>query len=485
MTILNQVPVSDSIAWSQIQKQLQVLLLGEAGALVLGTIIFIVGLSAMLVYCVRPKPRAGLLLWFGLIALLYGVRLLATLDTVHLLIGLPEISWRYLIPFINYLILIPFVLFIEETYGRGWKSSLRGLFWIQTLYAVAAILADSIRRAPESSPDPVYLFFFGLTFILLLGRFFNYQPPMFEESRAIYIALFVFILFVANEHLVTLRLVPWSLRLEAIGFFLFVLLLGCISVRRFLLNEQRLAALQHEMDAAWQIQASILPRTLPTLEGCRLAVRYVPMASVAGDYYDFVTVDNTHLGILIADVAGHGVPAALIASMVKVALSSQCMCVSDPAAVVSGLNQVLCRQETGQFVTAGYLLLDLKNATGLYSGAAHPPLLLWRSADGKIQEIHENGLPLGFRPNEQYSNVPIHLIPGDRLLMYTDGIIDAASPSGDFFGEQSFKEFIKNHSPLTGDRFADLLLQDLTIWSGRKAGRTQEDDLTLIIVDIV
>jgi serine phosphatase RsbU (regulator of sigma subunit) len=209
------------------------------------------------------------------------------------------------------------------------------------------------------------------------------------------------------------------------------------------------------------------------------------MASVAGDYYDFVAVDDTHLGVMIADVAGHGVPAALIASMVKVALSSQGTCGSDPAAVMSGLNQVLCRQETGQFVTAGYLLLDLKNATGLYSGAAHPPLLLWRSADGTIQEIHENGLPLGFRANAQYANVPIRLIPRDRILMYTDGIIDATSPSGDFFGEQRFKEFIRNHSHLSGDRFADLLLQELAMWSGRKAGRTQEDDLTLIIVDIV
>jgi sigma-B regulation protein RsbU (phosphoserine phosphatase) len=482
---MNQVTVSDIVEWSQIQKQVQLLLLGEAGGLVLGTIISVVGLLAILVYCVRRKPRAGLLLWFGLIALLYGVRLLANLNTVHLLIGLPEISWRYLIPFINYLILIPFVLFIEETYGRGWKSSLRGLFWIQTFYAVAAILTDSIRRAPEGSPDPVYLFFFGLTFILLLGKFFNYQPSMFEESREIQIALFIFILFVINEHLVILRVVPWSLRMEAIGFFLFVILLGYIAVRRFLLNEQRLAALQHEMDAAWQIQASILPRTLPTLEGCRLAVRYVPMASVAGDYYDFVIVDDTHLGILIADVAGHGVPAALIASMVKVALSSQSMCGADPAAVVSGLNKTLCTQEIGQLVTVGYLLLDLKNAAGLYSGAAHPPLLFWRSADRTILEVQENGLPLGFRPNEQYANVPIRFIPGDRILMYTDGIIDAESPSGDFFGEQSFKEFIRINSHLTGDRFADLLLQDLAVWSGKRVGRTQEDDVTLIVVDII
>jgi sigma-B regulation protein RsbU (phosphoserine phosphatase) len=484
MTIMDQVPAPDGMTQSQMQQQIHALLLGDADNIILGTIIFVAGLAAILVSCVRLKLKAGLLLWFGLIALLYGVRLLADTDTVHLLVGMPETFWRYLISFIGHLILIPFVLFFEQIYGKGWKSSLRGLLWIQALYAVAAILTDTIQQSPESLPDPVYLFFSGLTAILVLGRYFAYQPPLFEESRAISVGLFIFILFVVNEHLVIMGLVPWSLRIEPLGFLLFVILLGFIAVRRFIINEHKLAALQHEMDAAQRIQASILPRELPSMKGCRLAVRYVPMASVAGDYYDFVTVDGARLGVLIADVAGHGVPAALIASMVKVALSSQVSCWSDPAAVVSGLNQVLCKQQTGQFVTAGYLLLDLKEKTAFYSGAAHPPLLLWRGLQKEILQFQENGLPLGFRPHETYASVPIRLVPGDRILMYTDGIIETAHPSGDLFGEERFKAFIKEYSNLPADRFADSLLHDLAAWSGRKAGRAQEDDVTLIVADI-
>jgi sigma-B regulation protein RsbU (phosphoserine phosphatase) len=484
MAVWDQASAPDSIARSELQQQVQALLLGDAGALVLGMIISVVGLSAVSVFYVRRRPKARLLLWFGLIALLYGVRLLAGTDAMHLLVNLPESSWRYLIPIINYAILIPFVLFFKEIYGRGWKSCLQWLVWIQTLYAVAAILADSIRQSPGSFPDPVYLFFIGLMIVLVLGRVFGYQPPMLGENRAIYVGLFIFILFVVNEHLVILGVVPWSLRLEAVGFFLFVVLLGCIAVRRFNINEQKLAALQYEMDAAWRIQASILPRELPGMEGCRLAVRYVPMASVAGDYYDFVAVDDTHLGVLIADVAGHGVPAALIASMVKVALSSQATCGSDPTGVVSGLNQVLCKQQTGQFVTAGYLLLDLREKIAFYSGAAHPPLLLWKGKERAILEIQENGLPLGFRPNEKYATVSIGLASGDRILMYTDGIIEAANPSGDFFGEERFKACIRAHSHLPADSFADSLLRELAAWSGKKVGMAQEDDLTLIVIDI-
>jgi len=482
---MNQDSAAGNIALSQIQQEVQALLMGDAGALIAGVALCVIGLSAISAFGIRRRPRAGLLHWFGLIALLYGTRLLARTDTIHLLFGLPESFWRYLIPFITYAIIIPFALFVEEIYGRGWKSSMRALVWIQSCYAVAAILVDIIRQSPESVPDPVYLFFAGLVCTLVLGRIFAYRPPLFTESRAIFIGLSIFILFVVHEHLVDLRLVPWSLHLETLGFFLFVILLGVIALRRFIINEQKLAALEHEMDAARRIQASILPREPPPVTGCRLAVRYLPMASVAGDFYDFVPVDDSRLGILIADVAGHGVPAALIASMVKVGLSSQAAHWSDPAAVLAGLNQVLCKQQTGQFVTAAYLLLDIKESRALYAGAAHPPLLLWQRADGEILEVEENGLLLGFRTRENYTNVPISFFRGDRIFMYTDGIVEAPGRSGDLFGAQRFKEFIRANSHLPVDTFADMLLQDLAAWSGKKAGSAQEDDLTLIIMDIL
>ena len=481
---MNQAAAPDTTAWIYNQQQTYSLLVNDAGSVILGSIISIAGLFAISVYWIRRKPKAGLILWFGMIALLYGVRLFATTTTIQLLIGLSEDFWRYLISIVNYSILIPFVLFLEEIYGKGWKSSLRVLLWIQIFYAVVAILTDIILQTPESIPDPVYLFFLGFTVILALGSYFNYQPPMLEESRAIYIGLSVFILSVVNEHLVRFFLVPWTLRLEAICFLLFVILLGYIAVRRFLKNEQKLIALQHEMEAARQIQASILPRELPTLEDCTLAVKYVPMASVAGDFYDFIAVDKTQLGILIADVAGHGVPAALVASMLKVALSSQASSHLDPAGVVTGINQILCKQQTGKFVTGGYLMLDLRAKTALYSGAGHPPLLLWRKAERKVLDLEENGLLLGFRPEEKYTNIRFQLAPGDRIFLYTDGIIEVMNQSGDFFGADRFKAFIKSHKHIPVDHFADSFLRELSRWSGNKSDEGYEDDLTLIVLEI-
>src|SRR6202041_2762466 len=104
----------------------------------------------------------------------------------------------------------------------------------------------------------------------------------------------------------------------------------------------QLQTIQKELETARQIQLSILPAEVPKLEGLDIAARYIPMTSVAGDFYDFIVVDEKHLGILIADVSGHGMPAALIASMLKIALAAQVPHAADPAQVLSGLNQALC-----------------------------------------------------------------------------------------------------------------------------------------------
>lgn len=472
-----------------VDQQVKDLLRGDITAIVLGVILSVIGLSALTVSCLRWKSKDFLLLSFGLFSGLYGVRLLANRETIHLLFDAPPRLWLYLEAFITQVILIPLLLFAQAVYGRGWKSSLRGLLWIQTIYAVVAILVDSLYRTPHKAPEPVLLLGLLLATVLVLGRVFGYRPPrtFFDrsETRSLIIGSLILSLFVINEHLVGAQSVPWRWRVEPIGFFIFVCCLGYIAVRRFFTNAQQLLVVEEEMAAARRIQSAILPQQMPSIPGVRLAVRYVPMTSVAGDFYDFLPVDEKRLGILVADVSGHGVPAALIASMVKMALASQAANASDPAQVMFGLNQSFCRQPLhGQFITAGYLFLDLEQRTALYAGAGHPPLLLWRKASQTVYEFQENGLILGIRAHEKYSNIPLRLESGDRILLYTDGILEASNASEDFFGEKRFKEFIRNHAHLSADRFADGLLQDLSAWLGNEAGQAPEDDLTLVVVDV-
>src|SRR6516225_756295 len=136
---------------------------------------------------------------------------------------------------------------------------------------------------------------------------------------------------------------------------------------------EQLLALNTALEMARQIQLSILPHTLPKLSRLDIAARFLPMTSVAGDFYDFIRVDDEHLGILIADVSGHGLPSALIASMLQVALTAQAAYAAEPAKVLSGLNSALCGKFTQNFVTAAYVYVDLEQNLIRYAGAGHPP----------------------------------------------------------------------------------------------------------------
>ena len=138
----------------------------------------------------------------------------------------------------------------------------------------------------------------------------------------------------------------------------------------------RLREIQRELETARQIQFSILPEKTPKMAGVDIAARYIPMSSVAGDFYDFIAVDEQHLGILVADVSGHGMPAALIASMLKIAFAAQTMHADNPAQVLQGLNQALCGKFQHQYVTASYAFVDMEKRTLTYAGAGHPRLQL-------------------------------------------------------------------------------------------------------------
>ena len=246
--------------------------------------------------------------------------------------------------------------------------------------------------------------------------------------------------------------------------------------------ERQLQAIRNELETARQIQSSILPREIPSIAGLDIAARYVPMSSVAGDFYDFLVVDEKRIGILVADVSGHGMPAALIASMLKIAFAAQSARATDPAGVLSGLNQVLCGKFQGHYVTAAYAFVDTEKQTLCYAGAGHPPQLLREKSSGTVRSVIENGLFLGYFPNATYGAVEIPFRRGDWVVLYTDGITEMTGESEEQFGEARLKEFLESHSDLSAAGFADNLLERLSLWSGRASGKEPDDDVTLLAV---
>jgi serine phosphatase RsbU (regulator of sigma subunit) len=328
--------------------------------------------------------------------------------------------------------------------------------------------------------------FFAILIIIVI--FVNMYRPglkMTQELKVLRIGTLILGALALHANLIGLNIfrLPLGRNIEPLGFLALIGCLGIIVIRRFFDNEKELATSARELETAKQIQSFILPQKTVDMRGIHLVAHYVPMASVAGDFYDFVRVDEKRLGILVADVSGHGVPASLISAMVKIAFASQLPHADDPARVLAGINQILCGKLESDFVTAGYLYLDTENQNATYTGAGHPPLYLWRESEEKIFEYREKAVVLGQFEEAQYQNIDLELKSGDRFLLYTDGIIEASNAGGDFFGWNRFKEFISSHANLPAGKFADKLIRRVFEWSGKRSEETLDNDLTLVIAD--
>ncbi len=200
------------------------------------------------------------------------------------------------------------------------------------------------------------------------------------------------------------------------------------------------------------------------------------MTSVAGDFYDFLLGDDRQAGLLIADVSGHGVPAALIASMVKLAATSQRASACDPAELLAGMNAALIGNTQQQFVTAAYVHLDSQTGELRYSAAGHPAMLLLR--DGEVIAVEENGLMLAAFSFATYGNAVLPLVAGDRLLLYTDGILEAMNARREEFGKHRLQALLKECAGRTHNATADLIMSTVQGWAV-----SQEDDLTVLVCD--
>jgi len=225
--------------------------------------------------------------------------------------------------------------------------------------------------------------------------------------------------------------------LEPLAVAVLIFSLGYVVAKRIFSDGRRLIAIENELAIAREIQTSILPNGIPEINSLLFSAAYCPMTAVAGDFYEFIPVDQHRVGFLVADVSGHGVPAALIAAMIKVAMQSLVHCAHQPAEVLSGLNRILSGQLRAQLVSAAYLWLDMESGRALYSGAGHPPLLCWRQ--GRLDRIESNGLLIGVMPDSDYPVCEIPLSLGHRFLLYTDGLVEPENASGDPFGDYELK----------------------------------------------
>lgn len=443
----------------------------DAADILLGIVLFITGVIACAVSAIRRRGDALALRSFGAFTLLYGARLVCE-SSLPLYFGA---SWRtmaFATSFITYVIPIAGWLLPMRLIGNGWKSTLRWQVLLFAVFAPIGIISDLVTGIPSSleTANNVLVVVGGVNILLNLLR----AQRGARELRIVLAGATVFLLFTFNNNLTALGVLPWEYSAEWPGFVVFVAALGYAATRAFLRGEREQLAIETELDAAREIQQSLLPRSMPAVTGLRFHVGYDPATSVAGDVYDFLRIDDRRTGVLVADVAGHGVPAALIGSMVKVVFSSQARLAGDPAALLAELNAILRREVRRAFVTATYLWFDMEQQRVAVCNAGHPPPLLYR--DGTFVELGGAGTLLGRFADARYTAAFTPLAAGDRIVAYTDGILEARNARDELFGEERLHELLRAGS----DEKA--VLAAVHAWRGE--AHADADDLTIVIVDV-
>jgi phosphoserine phosphatase RsbU/P len=467
----------------RLEDQVLAMLRGQLVEIISGTVFVFIGLVACAIAAIRRRG-VRLFLWLGIWSAMYGTGLLTRSSAVVAV--LPkwlQISVPYANAINTYLVVVvAFFAFLELTVGSlrfvmgivlvaGIVIAVAGIGWVvfggsegkllqyNQLVTVCGLLVLltvlSMKKLSEK-------------FLVFVNRRVLAAGTSVFVSVALWVNLSRTLLQYETPHLV-----------NHLGFAVFLFSLGYVGVQIVSASERRLLAIEKELEVARQLQFSILPTAVPEIQNLRIAVSYRPMTAVAGDFYEFIPVDEKRIGFLLADVTGHGVPAALIASMIKVATQSVVPCAHDPREVLCGLNRILFPQIHDQFVSAAYLWLDTENRKALYSAAGHPPLLRWR--EGKLERIESNSLLFGVIPDPDYPVCGLEVCSGDRFLLYTDGVIEPQNVTGDSFGDCKLEEVVRNNQSRPPSELVDRLFSEIRRW--QPASLAQQDDITLMVID--
>ncbi|HEX3145968.1 MAG TPA: GAF domain-containing SpoIIE family protein phosphatase [Pyrinomonadaceae bacterium] len=254
-----------------------------------------------------------------------------------------------------------------------------------------------------------------------------------------------------------------------------------IIIEKVMLHDQLIEKqrLQTQLEVARQVQLQLLPGRDPQIEGYDISAYNFPTEEVSGDYYDWVRVYDDQIGIVIADVSGKGVPAALLMAFLRASLRAATHIGYAPHISMSKVNYLLWESiERNQFVTAFHGILDATNRTLSYSNAGHSPALLMK-ADGTSHFEERGGVPLGMFRDSRYYEYFETIEPGEVLVLYTDGVTEAMNSAGEEYGRERLIAAVRECRDQPARDMIDFMHRDLIVWT---EGHGVTDDVTFFIV---
>lgn len=246
---------------------------------------------------------------------------------------------------------------------------------------------------------------------------------------------------------------------------------------------QKTARIESELNLANNIQTHMLPTIFPPYPECEEVDLYAdmtPAREVGGDFYDFFMLDDRHLAMVMADVSGKGIPAALFMVIAKTLIKNEATMGTDPAGVFTKVNHMLCEgNENNMFVTAWLGVLDTETGVLTYANAGHNPPLIKQGPEFTYLKTRA-GFVLGGMDGMKYRQQELRLQPGDRLFLYTDGVTEAERTDGAFYGEDRLKAFLNDHREDGLKQVLGELRRDIEVFS---EGEEQADDITMMLME--
>jgi PAS domain S-box-containing protein len=249
--------------------------------------------------------------------------------------------------------------------------------------------------------------------------------------------------------------------------------------------EGRLARSNAELQIAAEIQKSFLPEEIPRIPGIDIAARTVMAKEVGGDFFDVIpyevmTLDGGRHGLLVADVSGKGVPAALFMALSRIVVRVNALWHHDPASVIYHSNNTIAQDaKSGMFVTLFFGLLNQNDRSLTYVNAGHNPPQVFRSKTGAVEKLMPTGIVLGAVENMEYKSRSVNIGEGDVVVMYTDGVTEAINKKEELFGEKRLTEVIQKSAHLPARMILEQILLEVKAFAG---DMPQADDITLLII---
>jgi sigma-B regulation protein RsbU (phosphoserine phosphatase) len=244
--------------------------------------------------------------------------------------------------------------------------------------------------------------------------------------------------------------------------------------------EQAQAQIKAELDVARALQSAILPATFPAIPGCDGAARMIAATTMCGDFYDFIELPQRRIGLVMADVCGHGIPAAFFMAVARTSLRDVAAHFTEPGACLAHTNEALCAQNPLElFVTVFYGVFDPATGVLRYANGGHNPPYL-RRADGSIATLDGGGgIVLGALAGAEFPDHAVTLQPGERIVLYTDGVTEACDSGGAQYGAERLVAQIQAHGAASAGAIVEHICASVAAFAGTAA---QSDDITLAVL---